>query len=139
MREKVLRISPAEKDAILEKLAGAIAGQEEILFAYVFGSFSEDAPFHDIDVGIYLSGTDPAAALRSGAETALRLEQALRYPVDVSVLNSAPLPFLFHVIRGLPIFARDEDLRAEIVEQTVRRYLDIKPLLLRGTREAFAA
>jgi len=139
MREKLYRLSSAEKKAVLEQLAGAMARQEEILFAYVYGSFTEDTPFHDIDVGIFLMNTDLESALRFSAGTTGRLEQTLHLPVDVRVLNFAPLPFLYHVIRGQLVFERDEDLRAEIVEQTVRRYLDIKPVLLRSTKEAFAA
>jgi hypothetical protein len=47
--------------------------------------------------------------------------------------------FLYHVVRGLLIFERDADLRADITERTVRTYLDIKPLIRRGIKDAFAS
>lgn len=139
MNRELHRRSAAEKNEVIEQIARAMDRQGEIRFAYVFGSFIEDTPFHDVDVGVFLASTDPASALRVAAGTASCLEQTLHLPIDVCVLNFAPLPFLHHVIRGQLIFERDEDLRAEIVERTVREYLDIKPVLLRSTREAFAA
>lgn len=57
--------------------------------------------------------------------------------MDVRVLNLAPVLFVYHVIRGVLIFVRNEELRVRVVEETVGRYLDLKPVIHRGIREAF--
>jgi hypothetical protein len=57
--------------------------------------------------------------------------------VDVRVLNFAPVPFVYQVIRGMLIFDRNEDLRVHVVEETVRKYLDLKPMIHKGIKEAF--
>lgn len=139
MKKKIYRLTPDEKQKVMKALALQLGEKEKILFAYAFGSFAEDMPFHDIDVGIYLSVIEQKSASQYGLELAGELERRLSLPVDVRVLNFAPVSFLYHVLRGKIIFERDEDLRSEIVEQTVRRYLDIKPIIKKGIQEAFAA
>jgi hypothetical protein len=60
-------------------------------------------------------------------------------PVDVRGLNVAPVSFLYHVLRGQLLFCRDNARLAEVMEQTISRYLDIAPLVRRATQEAFSA
>jgi hypothetical protein len=62
-----------------------------------------------------------------------------RPPVDVRVLNQAPFGFRYHVFRGRLLFSRDEALRTHVVERTVSRYLDLKPLRQRALKEAMTA
>ena len=50
----------------------------------------------------------------------------------------APVSFRFHVLREELILSRDEHLLGDLIENTVRRYLDIAPLLRRSTKETFA-
>ncbi len=139
MKRKTYRLTHEDRQKVLERLSAAIERRKDIQFAYAYGSFAEDLPYHDIDVGVYLAAVEQGSTVRYAVELAGELEKVVHFPVDVRVLNSAPVLFLFHVVRGLVIFERDEDLRAEIVEQTVRRYLDIKPFIRRGIKEAFAA
>lgn len=62
----------------------------------------------------------------------------MNYPVDIRILNFAPVPFRFEVVRGKRIYVRDEQTHSEFLEDTMRRYLDIQPILYRATKEAFA-
>ena len=48
------------------------------------------------------------------------------------------MSFCFHVLREERILSRDERLLSDLIEDTVRRYLDIAPLLRRSTKETFA-
>ncbi len=38
------------------------------------------------------------------------MEKAIKIPVDVKILNFAPLPFQFCVLQGKLIYARDENI-----------------------------
>jgi uncharacterized protein len=70
------------------------------------------------------------------ADLEARLAVAAGYPVDLVILNEHRTTFLYHVFRGDVLVARDE--RAdEVLEQTMREYFDIAPLLRQATREAF--
>ena len=86
----------------------------------------------------YLSQA-PAEQTRHVVELADRLSRRVGYPVDVRALNEAPLPFVFHALRGELLVSRDDERLAEVLEGTGRRYLDIAPVLRRATRDAFAS
>jgi hypothetical protein len=53
----------------------------------------------------------------------------LGIPIDIQVLNEAPLPFKFHVFtNGKLLYSRNENLRIEKADQSLRNYLDLKQL-----------
>jgi predicted nucleotidyltransferase len=138
-KNKAFMLSDAEKRDIMECLAGYMESRKEILFAYIYGSFVDEIPFHDIDVGIYISEIKKESTTPYALDLAHFLSNALRIRTDVYVLNYAPVLFLYHVIKGRLIFERDENIRASVVENTIRGYLDIKPMIHRSIKEAFAA
>jgi hypothetical protein len=128
-----------ERHRIQQGLAAELASDRRVAFAYLYGSFVESEPFHDIDVGVYLENVQADRLTAAALDLAQRLSDSARIPVDVRVLNVAPVSFLYHVLRGQFVFCRDDAVLAEVMERTVSRYLDIAPLVRRGTQEAFAA
>ena len=78
--------------------------------------------------------------LQRGLELAVRLDQEIGFPIDVRVLNDAPVTFLFHVFReGRLLLSRNDECLADLMERTVREYLDAAPLLRQATIEAYGA
>jgi hypothetical protein len=71
-------------------------------------------------------------------ELAARASEALGIPVDVRLVNDAPVSFLFHVLRGRPLVVRDEEILAAVMERTAREYHDRAPRLRQASRDAFA-
>lgn len=132
-------VDPNERSRILERLAAELAGEPDVAFAYLYGSFAESEPFHDVDIGVYRGATPTESMTLRALALAQHLSAHVRLPVDVRILNAAPLSFLYHVLRGQLILSRDDDLLGEIMEATICRYLDIAPRLRRATKEAFAA
>lgn len=130
--------NPNTRQSLVERLAGEVAKAPEIVFAYVYGSVLDSALVHDVDVGLYLD--DSHLPRRSEILGALshRLSAAIELPVDVRLLNAAPVSFLFHVLRGRLLLSRDEELLTNLLEEIPRRYLDIAPLLRQATKEAFS-
>jgi uncharacterized protein len=137
MKRKVYRLSREGKEKLIERLRDFLQSRDEVVFAYVFGSFLEEETFHDIDVGVYLSEIPQEQSTQYGLVLSQTLSSGLRVPVDTRVLNFAPASFLYHVIRGKLILERDEEVAAKFTEQTIQRYLDLKPLVYRGIKEAF--
>jgi hypothetical protein len=124
-----------EPDRIVEVLVRELAHDPEVVFAYLYGSCAEWRPFRDIDVGVYL---------RSRGEHTLkvldlvqRLGSALKRPVDLRILNDAPISFLYHVLKGELLISNDDDVLSLLIETTTRQYLDIAPLRRQATKEAF--
>lgn len=153
-RSAVFNCSAGEREKLFATLRESLMARQDVLFAYVYGSFGEGLPFHDIDVGIYLAGERDRKGSWSDVELIALLEQAVsraqtacqpeskkdtrwpRIPVDVRVLNRAPLSFSYHVLRGRLLFSRDEDVRVPWVARIVSRYLDLKPLRHAALKEA---
>lgn len=133
------RMNREERERIEQCLAAELAGDRSVTFAYLYGSFVESQPFHDIDVGVYLENVQADRVTATALDLAQRLSDRAQMPVDVRILNFAPVSFLYHVLRGQLVFCRDDAVLAEVMERTVSRYLDIAPLVRRGTQEAFAA
>ena len=137
MKRKAYQLGREGKEKLIERLRDFLRSRDEVVFAYVFGSFLEEETFHDIDIGIYLSEIPQEESTQYGLALSQTLSSNLRIPVDVRVLNFAPVSFLYHVIRGKLIVERDEEVSTTLVEQTIQRYLDLKPLVCRGMKEAF--
>ena len=137
MKQKAFDSSQEERDRLSERLGNVLRNRDEIMFAYVYGSFVEGLPFHDIDVGIYILKVDEKEAVSYNLTLSQALSKEMQIPVDVRILNFAPVLFLYHVIQGNVIFDRDEETRLRVVERTIQRYLDLKPMIHKGVKEAF--
>jgi hypothetical protein len=137
MRRKVYRFSQEERERLIGHLLGILENHGEVVFSYVFGSFAEGEPFHDIDIGIYLSDITNEQSTPYSLALSQDLSTRLQVPADVRILNFAPVSFLYHVIRGRLVSERNKEIRLRIVERTIQRYLDLKPIIRRGVKEAF--
>jgi predicted nucleotidyltransferase len=130
------RLDEEARARLREQLTRELATHADVAFAYLYGSFVESDVFHDVDVGVYFSPPPPIGARASAL--AQSLSDRAKLPVDVRPLNGAPVSFVYHVLRGHLLLSRDDALLAEVMERTVRQYLDIAPLLRHSTKEAFA-
>ncbi|NJE11154.1 nucleotidyltransferase domain-containing protein [Thermococcus sp. MAR1] len=118
---KVYHLSIPERDVIKERIRAYLMSREDVLFAYIHGSFLEGRPFRDIDVAVFVRS-------KPGRFYEMELEDELSgltgFPVDVRLLNDAPVEFRFHVISGELLFSRDERARCDFEERTMREYHD---------------
>lgn len=137
MKQKTFFLNQKQKEQLVRHLENILRAREEVVFAYLYGSFAENLPLHDIDVGIYVKGIEREECTSYSLALSQILSREVQVPVDVRVLNFAPVPFVYQVIRGALIFDRNEELRVRVVEETVRKYLDLKPIIHKGIKEAF--
>jgi hypothetical protein len=68
-----------------------------------------------------------------------QLSVSYHIPVDILILNHAPLSFLFHTLHGQLLTCQHPDLHATILKQTGHEYLNVEPLLQQSTKDAFLA
>jgi predicted nucleotidyltransferase len=120
-----------------EALVQQLAGYPEILFAVLYGSAVEGETFRDLDVGIMLDRAQvPANSdLNYAFSLGENLQRALRFPIDVRVLNDAPLPFRYNVSRGIPLVVHDAEAWFAFRERTWDEYLDFHPVAMAYLRE----
>ena len=102
------------KAEIVSDVAGFLKSMDSVVFAYIFGSFARGEAFSDIDIGIYLRGNLRQSLLEVELEMEDNIQELVGYPVDVRVLNEAPVTFVFHVIKdGLLVKDEDTDFRSD--------------------------
>jgi len=121
---KYYQLPVEERSKLVERLKLV----EGVTFAYIYGSFMKGGSFRDIDVAVWVS--DPERAFHYTVELSAKLEAELGIPVDLHVLNEAPLPFKYHVLaEGEPLFSRDGRLQAIVADETARIYVDFKEFI----------
>ncbi|MEJ5251582.1 MAG: nucleotidyltransferase domain-containing protein [Chthonomonadetes bacterium] len=124
------RLSEEQKAEVKRVLREALERIETVRFAYLFGSFLLKGTFEDVDVAVYLQpealeGREPLNVAFDLADT---LEHAIHLPVDVQILNTAPLALRFEALRGEPLMARCWEECADFVEQVTLQWWDTEGL-----------
>ncbi len=124
------QLSKKEKEGLKGALVYLLTRRKEVAFAYLYGSFLSAAWFRDVDIAVFVDEkrVDRKEVLDYEISLSLELEKELRLPVDVKVLNYAPLSFRYEVTKGEVIFSRDEEARFTFLEKTWHRYLDFAPV-----------
>jgi len=137
---KTYTLSDEAKEGCLDRVRGVLERHPEIIFAYAFGSFLGDLPCRDLDIAVYV-GPEVLQASGFRYEDSLAQEIAaqldLPCPVDLRILNDAPVPFQFHVFRGRLLVDRNTELRFAKLTHIATRYLDIRSFLKHYLREAY--
>ena len=129
-----------QRGEIIKAITAVLSEQQEIVFAFVHGSFLSGSFFRDIDLGIFVKGIDRADYWDYETELAQEIEETLshRFLVEPKVINKAPLSFCYHVIRGQLLFSRDEEFLVEFMVRVARGYLEMAPIRHRYIAEAMA-
>lgn len=128
-------------EAVKRTLSQILFQKDEILFAYLCGSFLESETFHDIDVAVYLeeSMKNKIDIVEYEIALSLFIERQLRAPVDVRILNWAPLSFRYNASQGLLLLSKDESKREDFMCATWMEYFDFLPISKRYVREVLSA
>ena len=128
-------------DESIISVAGQYFAQQagDLIAAYVFGSVARrtSGPSSDVDVAV-LFAVPPAPTLAGlPLETEAELEQLLGRPVQVVVLNDAPVDFIHRVLRdGALVHETDRAARVNFEVAARREYLDLLPVLRRYRKAA---
>ena len=139
MKTAVYTVFPEQHENISQRLRKELAQEPGVRFAYLYGSVLESDRVHDVDVGLFLDDAVLPQQATFANSLSATLSAAVGLPIDVRVLNDAPLSFLYHVLRGQLLLCRDEAFLTDMIEDVARRYLDIAPLLRSSTKDAFGA
>lgn len=115
---------------IKAKISELMKDHPEIIAAYLYGSFAKgiETKESDIDVALLLSENFTQTALYP-FKIAGEIEKKLKRKADVRILNNASPSFLNQVFKyGKLLYSADEKKRVSFEVQSMRLYLDIKPL-----------
>ncbi|MGI9953423.1 nucleotidyltransferase domain-containing protein [Moorellaceae bacterium AZ2] len=102
---------------------------KEIVFAYLHGSFLLPVPRGDVDIAVYVEESALKARVwEYEADLSAALEPLVGMPVDVLVLDRAPVALRYHATRGEVLVSKNELARYTFLEETWREYFDCQPL-----------
>ena len=129
-----------DRGQLSSRLARELDARSEVLLALLHGSFARGETFRDIDVAVWL---DPLRLskderFRFALDLSVELRLTLGHPIDVRVLNDAPLGFRYHALAGAALMVRDEEFLAELRARIWDEYLDFQPFARRYLREALS-
>lgn len=116
----------------LDKISNVLKGDNNIVFALVFGSQvnGQANQLSDMDIGIFTKDDIPLLGL---GRIVSALKKIVKKGVDLVVLNDLykrKPNFAFHIISSAKLlFTRDEDLFVDFKKNVFLYYLDAKPLI----------
>jgi uncharacterized protein YutE (UPF0331/DUF86 family)/predicted nucleotidyltransferase len=130
-------IDPEEKvlDTIINKIRKILEKEENMVFAYVFGSYAmgKYRRGSDIDIAIY---TKKPLNWRELVKLALKLEDSLGVRVDIVDLRTTPPLLAYEIIsKGIIVVEKDKEERISFETRILKKYLDLKPRLKRYYNE----
>lgn len=109
---------------------------DDIVFAYIFGSFVDSDRYNDIDVAIFLKNPEKHRLMEREFELERILEDKIHISFDVRIINFAPISFVYNVLKNkILIIDRDSSLRADFESLIFREYFDYKHLIKEYLKE----
>ncbi|WP_051276538.1 nucleotidyltransferase domain-containing protein [Desulfovirgula thermocuniculi] len=130
-------LGPEEKEVVVNCLREQTKLRQEVVFALLHGSFLLDGePFGDIDLAFFVNSAIDRDIIDCDLKTGAALEEVIRLPVGVRVLNRASIPFSYSVLKeGKLLLCRDEDAFASFFSYVLLSYFDFAPYRKRYLKE----
>jgi predicted nucleotidyltransferase len=125
-----------DRQALTEALRRHLEARPGIVFAMLHGSFLAGGPYRDIDVAVWVTPAHrpDTGWQRHAIDLGAELTVALDAPIDVQVLNEAPLAFRYHALCGQLLVVRDEEFFHTLRERTWDDYFDFLPFARENLR-----
>lgn len=121
--------SSDERERVGKAFARVLSSRQEVILAYLHGSYAQGRFYHDVDVAVLLR--EPPQTFRTLFALSDLLQKAgglSKVWVDVRALNDAPLTFKGVVIEsGILLYARDRAAKAAYEAETLGLWFDFKP------------
>jgi predicted nucleotidyltransferase len=121
------------RDAPFNILKEVMEKDDDILFAYLYGSLVFDSTHadSDMDVAIYLKPSDIKGYIKKeGKLLATLITELHSDKIDLRILNTSSLLLQYNIIKqGIPIMIRDEAERVDFETQVMNRFFELKPYL----------
>lgn len=119
--------------SLIERLREVLERDEDILFAYLYGSAVHDPsfPIGDIDVAVYLKPAGMKEYIIKEEElTAFLISKLHTDEIDLRILNGLPLVLKYSILKGGKLFfSRDEIQRVDFETTVMIKFFELKPYL----------
>jgi len=110
---------------IIENLKDILSKEDNIVSAFLYGSFLYDKKYNDIDLGIFTNQKQKKSEL---LDYEFELNEKLSHNIkknkfDVRIIDNAPSSFLFNVFQGKCLFMKDDTI-TDKMELVTHKELD---------------
>jgi predicted nucleotidyltransferase len=125
-------MGPAVIESQLREFLTANAEREGIAAVYLFGSVARGTARlgSDVDVGVLYSEDPPQTLAGLGLDLEAEMEKLLGLPVQLVVLNRAPVDLVVRVLRdGKLLVDRDRSKRLRFEVRSRNEFWDLEPYL----------
>ncbi len=108
--------------------------KQEVLFAYIFGSFVRSDHYHGIDVAVYLERSlnfEDAVKYPYGYESLMmgKLSRLTRVNIDFVIMNKAEIVLSQRIVNGsILLFSKDDRTRIQYEHYVRCLYIDTEHL-----------
>jgi predicted nucleotidyltransferase len=120
-------------DKLIALLKNSLLKEKDVLFCYLFGSFSYQNfnAESDADIAVFLDETQRKNFFKRRLELITKLSKALNREADVTILNETGSAFFKYVVvkEGKLIFERTPQKRIDFELMALNQYFDFKPIL----------
>lgn len=137
LEDRFLRKIPLNgesREAVIKAIKKYLSERKDVVFAYLHGSFIEASEFRDIDVAVFTA--QPVKEIEFESDLSYELTEKAGYPVEVRVINDAPVAFQMAALgKGKVILNRQDELRTDFIENIGRKYREyshFRNLALKG-------
>ena len=135
--DQILKPWPFDVPAIEKQLRELLAERPEVVVAYLFGSLARGDHHErsDVDVAVLYREDPPPTLEGLGLGLESDLEAEIKHPVQVVVLNRAPVDLIRRVLLDGKLLKDDDTSRRIQFETKARReFFDLRPVLRRYRR-----
>jgi len=118
------------------------AQPDGIIAAYLFGSVARGTagPRSDVDVAVLYAAAPPATIEGLPLDLERRIGQVVGRPVQVTVLNTAPVSLVHRVLRdGVLLLDAAKSARIRFEVRARNEFFDLQPILARYRRRPLPA
>ena len=122
-------MEPADLERMVREVVQS--APEDAVAVYLYGSRARGtaSPESDVDLGLLLTSAPPPSLHDVARVVEDAVERAVKIPVEVVVLNTAPADLVHRVLRdGVLVLDRDRAARIRFEVQSRNEYFDLAPL-----------
>ena len=124
---------PQNQIPLSDRIRDSLRQEEDILFAYLYGSVVYDPTLigGDIDISVYIKPSNMENYLKMESKlTALLVSRLQTDKIDLRILNVLPLVHQYAILKdGILVFSRDEEQRVDFETDVMIRFFELKPYL----------
>ncbi|WP_169696958.1 nucleotidyltransferase domain-containing protein [Staphylothermus marinus] len=108
-------------------IAGALSRRDEVLLAVIYGGFIEYESFRDIDVAVFTGYKIPYSRVQEYEDQlSEELEELVKIPVDVRVLDYTPSWFRVRALEGIVVVEKIPALATRLKFKSYQELSDIR-------------